>query len=83
MNEIPFAQNIMRVCVRTASGLEASLVPVNKKTGLSFNMKQGLNSEMCVWFTLIFALVTALLPAVVAPPYCEVICGALHCIVFS
>lgn len=32
MNEIPFSQNIMSVCVRTASRLVESLAPVNEKT---------------------------------------------------
>lgn len=32
MNEIPFAQNIMSVCVLTASRLVEGLAPVMKKT---------------------------------------------------
>lgn len=70
MNEIPFAQNIMRVCVRTASRLVESLAPVNKKTWtVSFNVKWRLNSEI-IYFMLILALVRLLLPAVTALPWC-------------
>lgn len=39
MNEIPFAQNIMSVCVRTASRLVESLAPVNKKTWTVLKLK--------------------------------------------
>lgn len=41
MNEIPFAQNIMSVCVRTASRLVGSLPPVNKKTWTVLKLKNG------------------------------------------
>lgn len=39
VNEIPFAQNIMSVCVRTASRLVESLAPVNKKTWTVLKLK--------------------------------------------
>ena len=41
MNEIPFAQNIMSVCVHTASRLVGSLPPVNKKTWTVLKLKNG------------------------------------------
>lgn len=48
MNEIPFAQNIISVCVRTASGLVESLAPVNKKTWtvLKFKMEPELRNDI-------------------------------------
>lgn len=39
MNEIPLAQNIMSVCVRTASRLVESLAPVKKKTWTVLKLK--------------------------------------------